>query len=280
MTSSVARAVRRREGTVPVALVTASFVARVGGYPMAGDWGEADAATNAAFRPLEDFPVRIGEILAEAGGAGFDTVEVWSAHLHPSWAGSAHVDAARRAANAHGVRFLGLGGELGRTAAELDRTCALVRALGGTLLVGQTPLLAADRRATCDVLRRHGVRLAVENEGLSPEEVLTLVGTDSGGLLGAAVDTASFLESGHDPVAATRALAGVTSHIHLRNVTRADAPEAAPFGEGAVDVEACLAAALMSPGDVSVGIEIFAERRDPTAGLRHDRALVRRWLAP
>lgn len=262
-----------------IALVTASFVAREQGYRLPGGWAGGDAATNEAFCPAAGFGPRFAALADDARALGFDALDLWSAHLNAVWAGPEHVEAARRAADARGLAILALGGALGDTADAFVRTCALARSVGARLLVGQTPVLETERETALEVLRRHGVRLAVENELLSPDEVLALIGDGAGGLLGAAPDTASFLEAGHDPVAAVRALAPLTLHVHLRNVVGPDDPAPAPFDAGAVDVEACLAAVAAARPDASIGIEAYSPAADPTDVLRRDRTLVAAWLA-
>ena len=86
-----AQAARRAVGAVqdvglnPIAFVTANYVARETGWAMHG-WGHGDRETNDAFRPLETYGERLDELLGDVRGLGFDTIDLWGAHLHPDWA--------------------------------------------------------------------------------------------------------------------------------------------------------------------------------------------------
>jgi sugar phosphate isomerase/epimerase len=244
---------------------------------MTSSWSVADQLTNARFRQPESFAARFGALLEEVARAGFGDAELWTAHLNPAWATELHLSQARECARIHGMRLTGLGGDLGATPAALERSCKLVNAIDGDMLVGRMHLVEAERVEALAILRRYGVRLAIENETASPDDVLRQIGSDSD-VLGAALDTASFLENGHDPVEATNALAPVAFHMHLRNCRGISDASPAPFDEGAVDVEACLAIALSHGAVGSLGIEVFARHENPTSELSRNRKLVEGWL--
>ena len=56
------------------------------GYGVASEWAPFDAATNAAFEPLETFAQRFDQLLATITGIGFDTIDLWFGHLNWRWA--------------------------------------------------------------------------------------------------------------------------------------------------------------------------------------------------
>ena len=74
-----------------LSFMTANYVAEELGYGAADEWGPFDAATNAAFEPLETFPARFDELLATITGIGFDTIDLWFGHLNWRWATPDHV---------------------------------------------------------------------------------------------------------------------------------------------------------------------------------------------
>ena len=71
--------------------MTANYVARELGYGAATEWGPFDAATNAAFEPLETFATRFDDLLARITAIGFDTIDLWFGHLNWRWATPDHV---------------------------------------------------------------------------------------------------------------------------------------------------------------------------------------------
>ena len=89
--------------TNAIAFMSANYVARETGWAMR-DWAHGDRATNDAFAPIETYAERFDALLADAQGLGFDTVDVWGAHLNADWATDAHVDAAREAIARRGLR--------------------------------------------------------------------------------------------------------------------------------------------------------------------------------
>ena len=98
-----------------VVFMTANEVARETGWAMHG-WSHGDRATNEAFAPLETFGERFDALLARVRGLGFETIDLWGAHLSPDWATDEHVLLAQEALGRHGiagrdVRDLGRPGE-------------------------------------------------------------------------------------------------------------------------------------------------------------------------
>ena len=77
--------------------MSANYVAEELGYGAATEWGPFDDATNAAFEPLETFAARFDALLARITAIGFDTIDLWFAHLNWRWATPDHVAIAREA---------------------------------------------------------------------------------------------------------------------------------------------------------------------------------------
>ena len=81
----------------------ANYVAKELGYGAADEWGPFDVATNAAFEPIETFPARFDVFLTSITKIGFDTIDLWFAHLNWRWATPDHVAIARDSLARHGV---------------------------------------------------------------------------------------------------------------------------------------------------------------------------------
>jgi sugar phosphate isomerase/epimerase len=256
-----------------IAFITANYVARETGWAMHG-WGHGDRATNDAFRPVETYADRIDELLAGVRDLGFDTVDLWGAHLSPAWATDEHVAAAREALDRHGLRVSTYAAWAGP--AELARACELALALG-TRIIGAGA--SGDLAALAPVLREHGVTLAIENHPeRTPQEVLAKIAT-APDVLAATVDTGWWATQGYDPVRALEELGDRVAHVHLKDVLAAGEPhETCRWGEGIVDVEACVGALRRLGYAGALAVEHEPETEDPSEDCRAMRAELEEWL--
>jgi L-ribulose-5-phosphate 3-epimerase len=263
-----------------ISFMTANYVARETGWNMTEGWQQGDGATNAAFAPLETYAARLDTVLAGARRAGFEAVDLWSAHLNAAWATDEHVSAARAALARHGLAVTSLHAG-SRDREHFARTCAIAAAIGAPVIGGITTLLDGDRDFVAATLRDHGVRFGFENhpEG-SPEEILARIGPDDAdGLIGTAVDTGWYATQRCDPVAAIETLADRVVHVHLKDVKAAGAHETCRWGEGIVDVEGCVAALRRGGYRGDYMIEHEPEHHDPTDECAAMLPQLRSWLA-
>src|SRR5512138_670387 len=127
-----------------ISCMSANYVARQVNYQMTGGWGQGDAAANQYFKPVKTFPQRFEALLQEIQGLGFAAMDLWLAHLTPSWATPGHIAAARELLDAYGLSVVSLAGSFGRTPEEFEAACELASAMGTTVLGGGTPLLDSD----------------------------------------------------------------------------------------------------------------------------------------
>ena len=135
--------------------MTANYVARETGYAMHG-WGHGDRATNEAFAPDRDLRGALRRAARDIEALGFDTVDIWGAHLSPDWATDAHVDAAPRRSSGTGCASTTYATWVGPS--NVERSCELTRALGAAIIGGGfsgepealAPTLAAVRGAARD----------------------------------------------------------------------------------------------------------------------------------
>lgn len=254
--------------------MTANYVAKETGWAMHG-WGHGDRTTNEAFRPLKTYEQRLGGIFAAARGLGFDTIDLWGAHLNPEWATAEHVAIAREQLARHGLRVGTYATWVGP--GNIEAACELTRAVGAGVIGGGVSGNLAEVAAA---LRDWGVRLAIENHPeRTPSEVLAKIEAGDG-TMGTTVDTGWWATQGYDPVRAIEELGGHVLHVHLKDVLAAGEPhETCRFGEGIVDAEACVRALrrLGYPGAISVEHE--PETYDPSEDCRAMRAELERWLA-
>src|SRR5262249_7822338 len=144
---------------------------------------------------------------------GFDTVDVWSAHLSPQWATDDHVAIARETLARYGLGVASYAVWVDPTNAT--RACELARALGTSVIGGG---ISGDPAAIGAIAREHGVRIGIENHPeRTPGEVLAKV-DEGGGALGATVDTGWWGTQGYDPARAIGDLGEHVFHVHLKDV--------------------------------------------------------------
>ncbi len=256
-----------------IAFTTANFVARQTGWSMQG-WGHGDRATNEFFAPLETYGERFDELLALVGALGFETIDLWGAHLSPAWATDGHVALAREALAAHDISVATYATWV--DPANVERACELARAVG-TSVIGAG--LSGDPAELAPVLRANGVTLAVENHPeRTPAEVLAKI--DSGdGTLAATVDTGWWATQGYEPERAIQELDGHVAHVHLKDVSHEGEPhETCAWGGGIVDIEACVRALQQGGYAGAFVVEHEPEDHDPSEEIRAMREQLERWL--
>ena len=267
--------------TRPFALsfMTANYVAKELGYGAADEWGPFDDATNAAFEPLDTFGERFDDLLATITGIGFDTIDLWFAHLNWRWASLEHITVAREALARRDVRVVSLAGSVGATTDELAAACRLANDLAVDLIAGVGEVVHRDREGAVAVLREHGVRFGLENHPeKAPQEVLGAIGDDAD-VLGAAVDTGWWATQSYDPVAAIGELSDRLFHVHLKDVEEPGTHVSCMHGEGCANISGCVEKLLELGYAGPLSIEHEPYDRDPTAECVRMLARIREQLA-
>jgi sugar phosphate isomerase/epimerase len=256
-----------RTAVAPLTLsfMSANYVGTELGYGAADDWGPFDQATNEAFAPIETFAARFEALLSTIARAGYDALDLWTAHLNWRWATPEHVRIARSALEEHELQVVSLAGSFGDTATDLESACRLANALDVDLLGGMGDVLRRDLHGAEAVLREHGVRLGYENHPeTTPDQVLGLIG-DAADVLGATVDTGWWATHEYDPVDALRELRERLFHVHLKDVERPGAHVTCLHGSGCVDIDGCVEALVSSGYDGALSVEHEPYDRDPTS---------------
>lgn len=239
---------------------------------------QGDKATQDYFRPLETFPERFGTMLAEIKKMGFGALDLWGAHLHPAWATSEHLEAARAALSEHGLEVLGLAAWCG-SLEDLEGLCRVANAVGATVIAGGAPKLREFRADAVAVLKHHGVRLGLENHPeKTPAEVLAQIGDGGDGYVGTAVDTGWWATQGYSAPAAIRELKDHLLAVHLKDVKAAGAHQTCRLGDGVAEIEACVRALQEIGYRGALGIEHEPENFDPTQDVLESQRRVAGWL--
>lgn len=256
-----------------ITFTTANYVARETGFAMRG-WGHGDETTNAAFAPLDTYAERFEALCRDVRALGFEGIELWGSHLNPDWATDEHVALARASFERHGLALVSYACWTGP--GNVERVCSLARALGTTLV---TAGYSGDPGSLVPVLREHGVVLAIENHPEErPADLLEIVAA-GGGALATTVDTGWWATEGYDPVRAIEELGAHVGHVHLKDVLHHGEPHVTcPWGEGVVDVEACVRALDRIGYAGALTVEHEPEDHDPSDELAGMRARLEGWL--
>lgn len=123
------------------------------GHEAASDW----------FRPIERFADRFDHMLAGIRPLGCTSIDLWCAHLHPSWATVRHLEDARAVLDNHGMKVTSHVTYGGTTVADLRTLARVMDGLGTDLISGHHGLFGADRAAFARELRALKLRFAFEN---------------------------------------------------------------------------------------------------------------------
>jgi L-ribulose-5-phosphate 3-epimerase len=246
-----------------IACTTANFVARETRWAMHG-WGHGDRVTNEAFAPRATYGRKLDELFAAVRGLGYDTIDLWGAHLNPDWATDAHVEIAQAALERHGLTVSTYAAWVGPS--NIEHACELALAVG-TSVIGAGFSGQPDKIAP--VLAKYDGRLAVENHPeRSPGEVLEKI-ERGGGQFGATVDTGWWATHGYDAPQAIEELAPHLLHVHLKDVRAPGEPhETCRWGEGIVPIDACIDTLRRVGYGGAIAVEHEPETVDPSDDLR------------
>ncbi len=260
-----------------LSFMSANYVGKELGYGAADEWGPFDLATNAAFEPIETFPARFDALLTSITEIGFETIDLWFAHLNWRWATPDHVAIARDSLAHHGVSVVAFAGGIGDTVGDVQSACRLANDLNVDLIAGLGGIVHTDRSGAAAVLAAHGVRFGLENHPeRTPAEVLAAIGDESS--LGAAVDTGWWATQGYDPVDAIRELSDRLFHVHLKDVEKPGTHVSCMHGEGCARITDCVDALVELGYSGALTVEHEPYDRDPTAECARMLTLLREQL--
>ncbi len=262
-----------------ISFMSANFVARQVGYHMTEGWGQGDGATNDYFRPLETFAPRFDAMLVEVETMGFGAIDLWLAHLHPTWATLEHIQTARELLARHKLKVSSLAGGFGSTREAFTATCQQAVALDTQILGGNTSLLQSDRDFVIATLRAHNLKLGIENHPeKTPQELLAKIGDGGNGTIGTALDTGWFGTQGYDAAQAIEELFPHIFLIHLKDVLAPGAHVTCRYGQGCVPIEHCVRTLERLGYQGGISVEHEPEDSDPTADVVASRVMLQGWL--
>jgi L-ribulose-5-phosphate 3-epimerase len=261
-----------------VSFITANYVAREIGYSMTEGWMQGDTTTQKAFRPIETFEKKFGEMLTEIKKMGFAAIDLWGAHLHASWATPEHIAIAKDLLAKHHLQVSSFAAWIG-SVQHLKEACALATALKVPVIAGGAPALAEHRKEMEAILKDTGIRLGIENHPeKTPAEVLAQIGDGADGHIGTAPDTGWWGTQGYDAAKALHELNGHIFAVHLKDVKAVGGHDTCRFGQGVVDIQACVQALKDLGYQGVLGIEHEPEHFDPTQDVIECKRMVEEWI--
>ncbi len=263
-----------------ISFMTANYVARQLGYHMTGDWMQGQNAVEAWFAPADTYTARLEAYLADVAGMGFTALDLWMPLLDESWATEDRIAAAVGLLKKHNLQVVSLAGGFGSTRQQFEHICRIANAVGAPILGGGTSLLTEDRSFLVDTLKKHGLKLGIENH---PEknsaEIRTTVGDGGDGTIGACVDTGWFGTYDYDAATALEELADVLLHVHLKDVRAVGGHDTCRFGEGVVPIHDCVKTLQRVGYTGAISIEHEPHDFDPTEDVKASYAILKSWLA-
>jgi L-ribulose-5-phosphate 3-epimerase len=259
--------------TNTITFMTANYVARETGYAMHG-WDHGDRTTNEAFAPIETYAEHFDGLLGDIAALGFDTVDIWGAHLSPDWATDDHLHAALDALERHGLRVSTYATWVGES--NLERSCELALALGTSIIGGG---FSGEPEALVPTLQKYEVRLGIENHPeRTPQEMLGKIERGDG-MLGTTVDTGWWGTQGYDAAQAIEELGEHVLHVHLTDVRALGEPhEPCRWGAGIVPIEDCVQTLQRIGYEGAIAVELEPESFDPTDDVGAMREQLEGWL--
>ncbi len=248
------------------------------GYYMTEGWMQGDSATQNAFRPIETFEKKFAEMLFDIKALGFSAIDLWGAHLHASWATPEHIAIAKNLLQHHDLKVTSFAAWIG-SVQHLKETCDLAVAVGIPVIAGGAPALVENRKEMVAILKDSGVKLGIENHPeKTPAEVLVQIGDGADGYIGTSPDTGWWGTQGYDAAKALHELKDHILTVHLKDVKAVGGHDTCCFGQGVVNIQACVTA-LKDIGYKGVlGIEHEPEHFDPTDDIRESKKMLEGWL--
>jgi L-ribulose-5-phosphate 3-epimerase len=208
---------------------TANLVGRFSNYRFKlSDWGTEEGKTIAATDDAE-----FARICAEIKAKGYDAVELWGAHCHPSRVSVDGAKTRRKIAADHGLTIDAIAGAYNKEGV------ARAEALGAKCINGG--FWGTDLATVKSLINSTHVNYNYENHPeKTPGEILAKIegGSDR---IGIALDT-GWLGTSADvsPVAFIRGLGHLIRHVHLKDVVTAGSHHTCKLNTGAVGIDAVI----------------------------------------
>ncbi len=258
-----------------ISFITANFVGRALRYGNNRDWSANEQATLAAASP-DDFM----SIAAEVANAGFEAIDLWTAHCH--WARQKHEDDLEQVkgiCSQFDLSISSYAGGLDPTA--IEPALKFMKQLGAPLYAGGLPgpSPAELMPRINDLCQKYGLRYAYENHAeQSAEEMLAKIVHGQYSSCGIAFDTGWASTQGFDAAEAIKRIREHLFIVHLKDVKAQGQHETCALGDGIVPIEKVVRYLVESDWQGSICIEHEPFDRDPMPEVETSLTRLKQWL--
>jgi L-ribulose-5-phosphate 3-epimerase len=263
-----------------ISFISANYVGRALDYRGPHDWMPNNDATIAAASP-EGFL----QIVQDVAAAGFEAIDVWTAHCH--WEHHDRADYVEQVKGYCSQFDLAIpsyaGGFEARGPADVERVFKFMKQLGAPVFAGGIRGLPPERLCPMvnELCAKYKVRWAFENHPeRSVEEIMRKIDCGRHDRIGVALDTGWCGTQGMDAVDAAKRIneAGKLFILHLKDVTEAGKHDTCALGEGIVDCQRVVRYLVKAGWRGNISIEHEPYDRDPMPEIERSLGRVRQWL--
>ncbi len=264
-----------------ISFMSANYVGRALKYQGPADWGPNNDAVLASIN-AECFM----EIAQDVAGAGFEAIDIWTAHCH--WAAHASEDYLEQVKGFCSQFDLAItsyaGGFDAKTPADVEAPLRFMKQLGAPMFAGgiggglPPAELAPMVNSACE---KFGVKWAFENHPeKSVEDIIAKIDGGKHDRVGIALDTGWCATQGVDALEAVKRIhqMGKLFILHLKDVEAAGAHDNCAIGEGIAPCEAVVKYLVKSGWDGDICVEHEPYDRDPMPEVLRGLARVREWM--
>jgi sugar phosphate isomerase/epimerase len=263
-----------------ISFITANYVGRALRYKGPGDWMPNQEATIRSASPD-----RFLEMTQEIVAAGFEAVDIWTAHCH--WEHHDREDYLEQVKGFCSQFDLTItsyaGGFEAKGRADVERVFKFMKQLGAPIFAGGIRGLPAAELCPMvnDVCAKYGVRWGFENHPeTSVAEIMEKIDCGRHERVGVALDTGWCGTQGFDAADAARRIneAGKLFIVHLKDVAEGGKHDTCAIGEGIVPCEKVVRYLVDAGWAGAICIEHEPFDRDPMPEVVTSLKRVTEWL--
>jgi sugar phosphate isomerase/epimerase len=263
-----------------ISFITANYVARALDYRGPLDWMPNQEATIAAASPAGFL-----EMVQEIVGAGFEAVDIWTAHCH--WLRHDREDYLEQVKGFCSQFDLTItsyaGGVEAKGREDVERVFKFMKQLGAPLFAGGIRGLPPGELCPMvnELCAKYNVRWGFENHPeKSVDEIIQRIDGGRHERVGVALDTGWCGTQGFDAAEAVKRIheAGKLFIVHLKDVTEAGKHDTCAVAEGVVPCEKVVRYLVEAGWDGTICIEHEPFDRDPMPEIVRSVERVREWL--
>jgi sugar phosphate isomerase/epimerase len=268
-----------------ISFISANYVARATNYDGDEDWDHHDSAT---IELIKASPTgeHFSAVARDAALAGFDTIDVWTAHCHyRHHAGPRfddYLEIVKGICSQYDLAIATYAGGLSPgPGGDLEAPFRFMKQLGAPVFAGGLwgAQMSEVVRSVNDICEKFDVRWAFENHPeKTPEQVFEKIGRGQFPRIGVALDTGWFGTQGFDALEAIKRLREHLLAVHLKDVKAPGRHDTCTLGDGIVPVEQVARYLAQTDFKGPICIEHEPYDRDPMPEIMTSLERLKQWL--